>query len=245
MPRKPRFYLPGVAAHVVQRGHSREPVFFEDEDYRAYLNWLGEASERYACSIHAYVLMTNHIHILATPKAQNGISQMMQYTGRYYVPFINHKYGTSGSIWEGRYKASLVHEADYLLACMRYIELNPVRAGMVNHPRSYRWSSYRANAEGKTDELLKPHTLYTNLGKTAVEQRQAYRDLFKAYVDEEEISHIRACWQTGTPLGNDAFKQKVEEKLNCKVGQSRRGRPTTKDSAENIDEPGNSGDMAS
>jgi len=124
MPRKPRFYLPGISVHIVQRGHSRQPVFFENNDYAAYLNWLGEAAERYSCAIHAYVLMTNHIHILATTETKNSISLMIQYTGRRYVPYINHTYGSSGSIWEGRYKASLIHDEEYLLTCMRYIELN-------------------------------------------------------------------------------------------------------------------------
>ncbi len=146
MPRKPRFFLPDVPAHIVQRGHSREPVFFEDTDYRAYLDWLGEAAERYECAIHAYVLMTNHAHILATPRDKHGISRMMQYIGRRYVPYINTTYGTSGSIWEGRYKASLINDEQYLLTCMRYIELNPVRANMARSPGHYRWSSYRANA---------------------------------------------------------------------------------------------------
>ena len=115
MPRKPRFFLPDIPAHIVQRGHSREPVFFEDGDYHAYLHWLSEAADRYECAIHAYVLMTNHIHILATPKDKQGISRMMQYIGRRYVPYINHTYGTSGSIWEGRYKSSLIHDEQCLL----------------------------------------------------------------------------------------------------------------------------------
>jgi len=225
MPRKPRFFLPGVAVHAVQRGHSREPVFYEDQDYRAYLNWLKEAAERYGCAVHAYVLMTNHVHILATPKDQQGISRLMQYVGRRYVPYINYHYGTSGTIWEGRYKASLVHEADYLLACMRYIELNPVRASLVHHPREYRWSSYRANAEGKDDDLLTPHERYLALGRTANQRRETYRELFKAHVEEAEVKKINAAWQTGTPLGNPYFKEKVEKKLKTKVGQDRRGRP--------------------
>lgn len=225
MPRKPRFYLPGAAVHVVQRGHSREPVFYRDQDYRAYLHWLTEAAERYACAVHAYVLMTNHAHILATPKDRDGISRMMQYAGRRYVPYINYQYGTSGTLWEGRYKASLVYEADYLLTCMRYIELNPVRANMVNHPREYRWSSYRANGEGKEDRLITAHRLYQALGRTAAQRKEAYRFLFKAHLDDGEIKKIRASWQTGTPLGNDYFKEKVERKLQCKVGQARRGRP--------------------
>lgn len=225
MPRKPRFYLPGVPAHVVQRGHSREPVFFENDDYAAYLGWLGEASRRYDCVIHAYVLMTNHIHVLATPDNKNSVSLMMQYVGRHYVPYINYTYGTSGSIWEGRYKASLIHDEEYLLTCMRYIELNPVRADIVKTPGAYRWSSFRENALGEQNELIQPHPLYLRLGRTAKQRQEAYRALFKAHIDQKQLDDIRAAWQTGTPLGNDYFREKIEAKLKCKVGQARRGRP--------------------
>ena len=225
MPRKPRFILPGVPVHIVQRGHSREPVFFEDSDYLAYLGWVKEGSERYHCAIHAYVLMTNHVHILATPSDNQGITRMMQYIGRRYVPYINHTYGTSGSIWEGRYKASLVQVEGYLLTCMRYVELNPVRADMVRSPANYRWSSYRYNAQGKADELVTPHALYLALGKGKGLRMARYKELFKAHVDPEALSEIRAAWQTGTPLGNDYFREKIEKKLGCKVGQERRGRP--------------------
>jgi putative transposase len=166
MPRKPRFFLPGIPAHIVQRGHSREPVFFEAGDYQAYLGWLKEAAVRYGCDIHAYVLMTNHVHLLATPAKKDSISRMMQYIGRRYVPYINHTYGTSGSIWEGRFKASLISDEQYLLTCMRYIELNPVRANMVASPAQYRWSSYRYNAQGREDVLVAEHPLYSQLGKT-------------------------------------------------------------------------------
>jgi putative transposase len=155
-----------MPVHIVQRGHSREPVFFEDNDYLAYLRWLKEGAERYKVDIHAYALMTNHIHILATTGDTDGITRMMQYVGRHYVPYINHTYGSSGSIWEGRYKASLIHDEEYLLACMRYIELNPVRADMVRSPAHYRWSSYRCNGQGKEDALITPHALYMALGKT-------------------------------------------------------------------------------
>lgn len=225
MPRKPRFYLPGIPVHVVQRGHSREPVFFEDDDYSAYLSWMGEAAARYGCAIHAYVLMTNHIHILVTPELRNSISLMMQYIGRHYVPYINYTYGTSGSIWEGRYKASMISDEEYLLTCMRYIELNPVRAGMVRAPAQFRWSSYRANGQGKENRYLSPHPLYRALGRTKEQRLIAYRALFKAHVDDEDLARIRAAWQTGTPLGNDRFRVKIEAKLQCKVGQARRGRP--------------------
>lgn len=226
MPRKPRFFLADIPVHIVQRGHSREPVFFEDSDYRAYLGWLAEAAERYECSIHAYVLMTNHIHILATPQKRDSVSRMMQYVGRRYVPYVNHAYGTSGSIWEGRFKASLIQDEQYLLTCMRYIELNPVRANMTTTPGHYRWSSYRANGQGKADGLTGPHALYLALGRSRTGRQEAYRALFKAHVDENVLKDIRAAWQTGTPLGNDYFREKIELKLGSKVGQARRGRPS-------------------
>ncbi|OGT30107.1 MAG: transposase [Gammaproteobacteria bacterium RBG_16_51_14] len=225
MPRKPRFYLPGVAVQAVQRGHSRHPVFYAEADYRAYLNWLQEAADRYDCTVHAYVLMTTHVHVLCTPQDSAGISRMLQYVGRHYVPYINSHYGTRGSLWEGRYKASLVQEDRYLLTCMRYIELDPVRAGMVAHPRHYRWSSYRANAEGRADPLVSPHGRYLALGRTVARRREAYRALLRAPQDEAEIASIRAAWQTGTPLGSNAFREKVGRKLKLKVGQDRRGRP--------------------
>lgn len=225
MPRKPRFFLPDLPVHVIQRGHSRGPVFFDDSDYRAYLGWLTEGAERYRCAIHAYVLMTNHVHILATPSNQVGMSRLMQYVGRRYVPYVNFTYGTSGSIWEGRYKASLIHDEQYLLTCMRYIELNPVRANMTASPSQYRWSSYRTNAQGREDKLIRPHPLYISLGRSKADRQEAYRTLFKAHIDESDLKKIRAALQTGTPLGNDFFKEKIEEKLKTKVGQARRGRP--------------------
>jgi putative transposase len=225
MPRKPRFIIPDVPVHIVQRGHSRDPVFFEDADYLAYLSWLKTGTERYHCAIHAYVLMTNHIHILATPRDTDSITRMMQYVGRHYVPYINHTYGTSGSIWEGRYKASLVQDEQYLLTCMRYIELNPVRADMVRSPAHYRWSSYRANGQGKVDPLVTPHTIYLSLSKNIEQRCEAYKELFKAHLDENDLSDIRSSLQTGTPLGNHLFKQKIESRLGLNVGQAKRGRP--------------------
>ena len=229
MPRKPRFYLPNFPVHIIQRGHSREPVFFEPDDYSAYLSWLQEAAERYGVEIHAYVLMANHIHILATPDSKNSISLMMQYVGRHYVPYINYTYGTSGTIWEGRYKASMIHDEEYLLACMRYIELNPVRANMVKSPGTYRWSSYRANAQGRVNQFIQPHPLYLALGRTKQRRLDAYKALFKSRLDDDTLTDIRASLQTGTPLGNDNFRKKIEAKLKCKVGYARRGRPVKGD----------------
>lgn len=225
MPRKPRFFIPKIPVHIVQRGYSREPVFFDTPDYQIYLHWLQQSAERFDCAIHAYVLMTNHIHLLVTPKAKTSVGLMMQHIGRHFVPYMHHTYGSSGSIWEGRYKASLIQDEQYLLTCMRYIELNPVRAGMVKSPGAYRWSSYGFNAQGKDDATITPHAIYTALARSKPQRQQAYRDLFKAHVDDATLLAIRAAWQTGTPLGNDLFKQKIEAKLKCKVGQARRGRP--------------------
>ncbi len=225
MPRKPRFYLPNIPVHIVQRGRARQPVFFEDADYQAYLDWLKDAAERYNVEVHAYVLMTNHIHLLATPSDTEGVTRMMQYLGRYYVPYINRTYGLTGSIWEGRYKANIIQDEAYLLACMRYIELNPVRAKMVDSAANYRWSSFHANGQGQADSLVTSHAVYRGLAKSHGERMQAYKALFPAKEDKAELDKIRAAWQTGTPLGNDFFKEKVEQVLKCKVGQPRRGRP--------------------
>ncbi len=226
MPRKPRFVLPGVPMHVVQRGLSREPVFFEDEDYLAYLSWLKDGAKRYRCAVHAYVLMRNHVHVLLTPSDTEGMSRLMQFVGRHYVPFIHEKYGTSGTLWESRYKASMVHADSYLFYCMRYIELNPVRANVVKSPAHFRWPSYRCNPQGKEDELVTPHPLYTGLARHPDARAEHYRALFKETFAEASLNEIRAAWQIGTPLGNEKFREKIELKLGCKVGQARRGRPS-------------------
>jgi putative transposase len=225
MPRKRRFFMPGVPAHVVQRGNNRQAVFYEDPDYRVYLEWLEEGAKRYGCAVHGYVLMTNHVHLLATPQESDSISRMLQYVGRRYVPYVNHTYGRSGTLWEGRFKASPVDASEYLLACYRYIEMNPVRAGMVETPRGYRWSSYRANAQGTADPVVSPHDMYLGLGTDEPQRRAAYRALFRGYVEDPDMEDIRACLQTGTPLGNDRFRTEIERTLQVKVGQATRGRP--------------------
>jgi putative transposase len=226
MPRKPRFFVPGVAAHIVQRGHARDPVFFENCDYQTYLGLLHDASLRHQCDIHAYVLMTNHIHLLVTPGDTDGISRLMQAVNRLYVPYFNFTYGASGSIWEGRFKASLINDEQYLLTCMRYIELNPVRANMVHLPEEYRWSSYLRNAHGDINELITPHRIYKKLGSRMEERLAVYKSLFKSHINLNVIADIRKSCQTGTPLGNDRFRVKIEQQLNCKVGHARRGRPS-------------------
>lgn len=228
MPRKPRFYLPGIPAHVVQRGNCRQATFFSDNDYAAYLRWLHEGAEQHECTIHAYVLMTNHVHLLVTPTQSESISRLMQYVGRHYVTYVNYSYGKSGTLWEGRHKGCLISSDEYLLACMRYIELNPVRAGMVTAPGDYRWSSYRINARGDEPGCLTPHPLYLALGRDQEERSYAYRELFRYALEPDQVHNIRATVQTGTPLGNDRFKEQIEQNLQRKVGHSRRGRPEKK-----------------
>ena len=241
MPRKPRFLLPGVPVHVVQRGNNRQPIFFEDDERRAYLGWLAEAAERWGCAIHAYVLMTNHVHLLATPSDVEGMGRMMQYLGRRYVPFVNRRHRRSGTLWEGRYKASLVESEGYLLICHRYIESNPVRAGMGKTPAAYPWSSYARNADGAEDPLITEHALYTALGASAGERRKAYRELFRTVPEKDATRAIRACLQTGTPLGTAGFRERIERTLGVRVGQSRRGRPRRASPAEHSTVPEVSG----
>jgi putative transposase len=225
MPRKPRFFVPSLAAHVIQRGNNRQTIFFDAADYELYLSLLGEGRDRYGCSIHAYVLMTNHVHLLLTPTETQSVSRLMQYVGRHYVPYINAKYARSGTLWEGRFKASIVDSASYLLACYRYIELNPVRAGMVAYPEDYCWSSFQSNALTATDGLLTPHAEYTNLGCNKSERAVSYRLLFETPQQEGVIAALREHTESGTPLGNDRFRTQIEAKLSIKVGKTRRGRP--------------------
>jgi len=225
MPRKPRFFLPGIPVHVVQRGNNRQAVFFADDDCRAYLGWLEEACQRYGCEVHAYVLMTNHVHLLMTPCERDSVSRAMQYVGRRYVPYVNSCYRRSGTLWEGRFKACLIDGPDYLLICHRYIELNPVRAGMVALPDQYPWSSYRRNALAEEDTLVQPHSLYLGLDQEESKRAAAYRELFRGHLDGQVVNDIRAFLQTGTPMGNDRFREQIERALQIRVGQPCRGRP--------------------
>jgi putative transposase len=225
MPRKRRFYQPGVPVHAFQRGHNKEPVFFDDQDYLAYLRFLKASADALGCLIHAYVLMTNHVHLLVTPLAANDVSLLFQGIGRHFVPYINKTYQRRGSLWEGRHKGHLLESEDYFLICMRYIEMNPVRAGMVEHPAQYRWSSYAANAQGIDNAVIQPHELYLSLGKTPEARQSAYQGLFESAINPDELELIRASLHSGTPLGNDRFKRQIESVVGGAVGFSKRGRP--------------------
>ncbi len=225
MPRKPRFYVPGAPVHAVQRGHNRSAVFFDDLDYLEYLRCLKRAADDCGCAVHAYVLMTNHVHLLMTPERANSVGRLFQSLGRHYVRYVNETYQRHGGLWEGRYKCNVIESSAYLLSCMRYIELNPVRAGMVDHPAKYRWSSYAANALGVGNAVLTAQAEYVALGRFPNERQSVYRGLFDVGVNSDELALLRRALQTGTPLGNEKFKAEIEATLDLKVGFVRRGRP--------------------
>ncbi len=210
MARLPRPYLPGCPQHVIQRGNNREACFHETADYKAYLSFLKDAAAKYRVAIHAFVLMTNHVHMLVTPGDEQGVSRMMQAQGRKYVQYFNFVRGRTGTLWEGRYKSTLVDTESYLLTVYRYIELNPVRAAMVSHAADHPWSSYQANALGKRIELLTPHRLYTRLGRTREERQAAYRALFRGRMPERTLAAIREATNKSWALGDDRFKAQIE-----------------------------------
>jgi len=224
MARLPRFVLPGQPQHIIQRGNNRQVIFQADDDYRFYLEKLQEAAEQHQCDIHAYVLMTNHVHLLVTPHTENSIGKMMQMLGRYYVQYYNYCYRRTGTLWEGRYKATLIDTDHYLLTCMRYIELNPVRArNIVDHPSEYPWSSYRCNALGHEDKLVTPQREYQALGATDAERQSAYRYLFRARIPDKTLEKIREATNKAWVLGGERFKGKMEKKLNRQVVSGGRG----------------------
>ena len=225
MPRRPRIHLDGVPLHIVQRGHNRQPCFFADADYAAYLEWLGDAARRTGCQIHAYALMTNHVHLLLTPTDAQAVARLMIALGRRYVPYFNAAYQRSGTLWEGRYKSSLIESESYLLACMRYIELNPVRAGLCPDPAHYRWSSYRANALGETSPLLTPHPLYATLSPDETRRQGAYRELFDQVLSDKTITDIRLALKQTQPLGNSRFFDAIEQATGQRREAKPRGRP--------------------
>lgn len=207
----------GIPQHVAQRGNNRQPCFASDEDMAAYAHWLAEAAIRYGVDIHAWVFMTNHIHLLATPRNDFAVSKMMQFVGRHYVRYFNHTYQRTGTLWEGRFKSCLVQEDEYLFYCYRYIELNPVRANMVSHLSLYVWSSYRSNGMGVNSQLRTPHPQYVALGKTDEERASRYRSLFDAHLDGDIAKEISKTTQQGLVLGNDVFKDAVEHLVGRRV----------------------------
>lgn len=230
MPRRARIAVPGIPWHIIQRGNNRSACFYADEDYRRYLDTLQEQAEKHGCAIHAYVLMTNHVHLLLTPARENSAGLLMKHLGQRYVQYINRAYRRSGTLWEGRFRSCLARDPEYVLGCYRYIEMNPVRAAMVGHPGEYRWSSYRANAEGERDRVITPHQDYLRLGCSDENRRENYRGLFKAHLDPEVVANIRRATNGNYVLGSERFQEEIGRMLQRRVVPGRSGRPVKADS---------------
>lgn len=235
MPRLPRLQIADIPQHIVQVGHNGLSCFFDDEDYEFYLQSLKSAAEQYNVNVHAYVLLPNMIQIVATPKMANGVSSLMQSLGRRYVQYVNHRYKRSGTLWDGRYKSSLIDSASYLLSCYRYVELKPMYKGLCDSLNDYPWSSFRHHAGLEHSQLIVDHRLYDALGETRVERCQEYRRLFRYDFDQRLSQYIAETIKLGHVLGGDAFKDKIEQVANQRVRPLKRGRPR-KDAEEVSDD---------
>lgn len=224
MPRLPRISPAGISIHIIQRGNNRQACFVSEEDHWAYIGWLKEYSSKYRVDIHAWVMMTNHVHLLCTPHDDVGVSKMMQAVGRRYVQYFNREYRRSGTLWEGRFKSCLVESEAYLLELYRYIEMNPVRAKMVNDPGEYHWSSYQVNGLGKVSELCTPNQEYLSLGGDPLERQNNYRELFVHQVDGELLKEIRDNTHKGMAIGSERFKDEIETLTGRRLKSKKRGR---------------------
>jgi putative transposase len=223
--RSPRITIPAYPHHIIQRGNNRQAIFFTDDDYRFFLECLRQAKLQCFCRIYAYVLMTNHVHLLVEPSQAGDLGRLMQSVGRRYVRYINETYQRTGTLWEGRYKSAVVSRDEYLIMCSRYIELNSVRAGLVRHPREYRWSSYGHRALGRTDELLDEDPWYAGLGRSAEERQRAYRKWMEASINEGEWEQIRRATQRGRVVGKEGFQEEIGGRIGRRVVGETRGRP--------------------
>jgi putative transposase len=228
MARLPRYVIPNKPQHIIQRGNNRQVIFGAEADYQFFRDALIEAAAKHGLLIHAYVWMTNHIHLLATPQFEDSISKVFQSVGRKYVQYYNYTYKRSGTLWEGRYRATIVDSEQYLLKLMRYIELNPVRASMTQHSADYPWSSYAFNAEGKVglnSYWLTPHDEYLRLGQNDVERQTAYQQLFKADLSPNDLVQIRECTHKGWALGSQRFIDEIERLTKRRTASKGIGRP--------------------
>jgi putative transposase len=225
MARPPRINPADITFHVVHRGNDRSRTFFDDEDFRTYLLLLSRISSRYSTTIHVYTLMANHVHLLMTSQRDGGVSQTMQQTASSYGRYVNRRYQRTGTLWEGRFRSSPVDTDYYCLACYRYIELNPVRAGIVAHPDDYRWSSYRENTGRRGLSVVVPHASYLALATSPEERQTRYAAIVGAGLAERTVEEIRQSTARGTPLGSPAFREAIESESGVRLGSRDRGRP--------------------
>jgi putative transposase len=225
MARLPRLVLPNHPHHIIQEGNDRQLIFRDDEDYQRFLGWLKESAREFKVSVHAYALMPNHLHLLASPSTEEGLARMMQRVGRYYVPWFNQKYERLGGLFRGRFKTSLIDSERYFMMCSRYIEFNPVRNGAVGDPLDYRWSSYAHHAGVRQDSLIVDHALYWGLGNTPFQREAAYIELARQPLSPGELDSINQAVLKGWPLGSEEFKTQLQQKARRQVLPAKRGRP--------------------
>jgi putative transposase len=228
MPRQQRLVVPEVPLHIIQRGNDRMACFRQERDYLVYLALLQQASEGFGCAVHAYCLMTNHIHLLLTAGSSDACAALMHGLAHRYAQYFNREHKRTGTLWDGRYRSCLVESSSYILACYRYIELNPVRAGMVSHPKAYRWSSYAANSGARTDRVVSPHAEFSALPPAA------YVDLLDAAVEPALLVEIRDATNSGYPLATESFKIALSTVTGRKTGPGRAGRPVKRGAARKL-----------
>jgi putative transposase len=238
MARWPRITIPGLPLHITQRGNNRTATFIDATDYAQYRVFLLYSSQRERCAIHAYALMSNHVHLLVTPATPHGASRLMQSVGRLYVRHFNARHRRSGTLWEGRFKSSLVESSRYFLACSRYIDLNPVRAGLARSPDSYEWSSYACLGRSDHDPLITLHDEYLALGRTRLDRAAEYRAFCTAGLLPRFAESIRRATHTGSVLGSDDFTSGLARTLQRRVSRPRRA-----DAARPLALPANAGAM--
>lgn len=228
MARLPRLTVPGYPHHLIQRGNNRQPVFVDDRDRETLLGLLGEYAVSNKVAIHAWVLMDNHFHLLATPATDRGLPLMMQAVGRRYVQLFNKRHARTGTLWEGRYRSTLVQTDRYLLACMAYLDLNPVRAGMVQKPAEHRWSSHRHYIGQVQDRLVTPHPLAWGLGNTPFAREAAYADLVQQGIALDQQKALTDSALKGWALGDRDFVAELEGRTDRRMSRGRAGRPISR-----------------
>jgi len=235
MARLPRLVVPHQPHNIIQRGIDHQSIFRDSEDYASFLGWLRDAAKKFRVAIHAYVLLPEHLHLLATPSDEVGLGRMMQWVGRQYVPYFNNKYKRSGTLWQGRYKATVIDAEKYFISCSRYIEVHPVRAGLVTSAVEYAWSSYAHHVGAKQDPLITDHAIYWALGNTPFDREAAYSNLAEQALTSKEVDELSEATRKGWALGSDQFKGRLEKRVNRRVSPAKRGRPSKPIEPEQVD----------
>ena len=236
MARLPRLVVPHQPHHIIQSGNDRQIIFRDPDDHVVFLGWLREAARQFKVAIHAYVLMPNHLHLLVSPSDSTGLGRMMQWVGRHYVPYFNAKYMRSGTLWQGRYKAAVIDSEQYFLTCSRYIESNPVRAGLASAPEDYPWSSFAHHVGIRPDPLITDHRVFWALGNTPFDREASYRTLMEQGLSGREVDALTQATLKGWPLGSEEFKVLLAKQVGRRVRPAKRGRPLKSKTLEDMAE---------